>query len=90
MRLCLSFCQQSERGDLYSKIHKERRLKTIGKTLLQAFIDCVLQNIFECLFETVDLMWVFKFVMLILVIRIGVHVAGCLPVVSFVLWLLFN
>ena len=90
MRLCLYFCQQSERGGSCSKIHKERRLKIIGKTLFQAFIDCVVQNIFECLFETVDLMWVFKFVMLVLVIRIVFHVAGCLPVVFFVLWLLFN
>lgn len=90
MRLCLYFCQQSKRGGSYSKIHKDRRLKSIGKTLLQAFIDCVVQNMFEVLFATVDLMWVFKFVMLLLVIRIGVHVAGCLLVVLFVLWLLFN
>ena len=83
MRLCLYFCQQSKRGGSYSKFHKDRRLKSIGKTLLQTFID------FEVLFATVDLMWVFKFVMLVLVIRIGIHVAGCLPVVLFILWLLF-
>ena len=89
MRLCLYFCQQSERGGSYSKIHKERRLKTIDKTLLRAFIDCVLQDIFDWLFDNVDLIWVFKFVMLVLVIRIVFQVAGCLPVVLFVLWLLF-
>ncbi len=90
MRLCLYFCQQSKQGGSYSKIHKERRLKSIGKTLLRVLIDCVVQNILEVLFATVDLMWLFKFMMFLLVIRIGFHVAGCLLVVLFVLWLLFN
>ena len=89
MRLCLYFCQKSERGGSYSKIHKDRRLKSIGKTLFRVLIDCVVQKIFEVLFVTVDLMWLFKFVMFLLVIRIGFQVAGCLPVILFVLWLLF-
>ena len=65
MHLCLYFCQQFKRGGSYSKIHKERRLKSIGKTLFRVLIDCVVQNIFEVLFATVDLMWSFKFVMFI-------------------------
>ena len=89
MRLCLYFCQQFKRGGSYSKIHKERREKVIGKTLFRVLVDCVVQNIFEFLFAAVDLMWLFKFVMLALVIRIGIQVAGCLPVVLFILWLLF-
>ena len=62
MRLCLYFCRQCKRGGSYSKIHKERRLKSIVKTLFRVLIDCIVQNIFECLFATVDLMWVFKVV----------------------------
>ena len=89
MRLCLYFCQKSERGGSYSKIYKDRRLKSIGKTLFRVLVDCVVQKIFECLFASVDLMWLFKFVMFAIVIRAGSQVAGCLPVVLFVLWLLF-
>ena len=68
MRLCLYFCQQSNRGSSCSKIHKDRRLKSIGKTLLRVLIDCVIQNIFEVMFATVGLMWLFKFLMFLLVI----------------------
>ena len=89
MRLCLYFCQKSERGGSYSKIHKDRRLKSIGKTLFRVLIDCVVQKIFDWLFASVDLMWLFKFVMFLLVIRIGFQVTGCLPVVLIILWLLF-
>jgi len=89
MRLCLYFCQQSNRGGSYSKIHKERRLKSIGKTLFRVLIDCVVQNIFEFLFMAVNLIWLFKFMMFATVIRIGFQVTGCLPVILFILWLLF-
>ena len=66
MRLCLYFCQQSNRGGSYSKIHKDRRLKSIGKTLFRVLVDCVVQNIFDWLFASIDLMWLFKFVMFLL------------------------
>ena len=79
MRLCLYFCQQFKRGGSCSKIYKERRLKNIGKTLFRVLIYCVVQNIFEVLFATVDLIWLFKFVMFLLVIKIVFQVAGGLP-----------
>jgi|GEM_PF-3936468 len=90
MRLCFYFYQKSKRGDSYLKIHKERRVKSIGKTLFRVLIDCVVQNIFESLFDSVGLMCIFKFMMFMLVVRIGVQVVGCLPIFILILWLLFN
>lgn len=67
-----------------------RRDKVIGKTIIQAIVDCVVQNIFESLFDSVGLMCIFKFMMFVLVVRIGVQVVGCLPIFILILWLLFN
>ena len=85
MRLCFYFYQKSKRGDSYLKIHKERRVKSIGKTLFRVLIDCVVQNIFESLFDSIVLMWIFKFMMFVLVVRIGVQVSGCLSVLILIL-----
>ena len=90
MRLCFYFYQKSKRGDSYLKIHKERRVKSIGKTLFRVLIDCVVQNIFESLFDSIVLMWIFKFMMFVLVVRIGVQVSGCFSVLILILWMLFN
>ena len=57
-----------------------RRDKDIGKTIIQAIVDCIFQNIFESLYESNVLMWILKFMMFVLVVRIGVQVVGCLPI----------
>ena len=63
--------------------------KVIGKTIIQAIVECIFQNIFENLYESNGLIWILKFMMFVLVVRIGFQVSGSLPVVLFVLWLLF-
>ena len=88
MRLCFCFCRQFfNRGNVSLKLYEEE--KDIGKTIIQAIVDFIIQNIFESLLENVGLMVVFKLVMFLLVIRVGVQ-TGCLPVVLLFLWLLFN
>ncbi len=67
-----------------------RRDKVIGKTIIQAIVDCIFQNIFESLFDSVGLMWILKFMMFVLVVRIGFQVSGCLLVLILILWMLFN
>ena len=67
-----------------------RRDKVIGKTIIQAIVECIFQNIFESLYESNGLIWIFKFMMFVLVVRIGVQVSGCLLVLILILWMLFN
>ena len=88
MRLCFCFYQKFKGGNVSLKLYEEE--KDIGKTLIQAIVDCIFQNILESLLENVGLMGVFKLVMFLLVIRIGVQSLGCLPVFILILWLLFN
>ena len=89
MHLCSCFCRQFfNRGNVSLKLYEEE--KDIGKTIIQAIVDCIIQNIFESLLENVGLMGVFKLVIFLLVMRIGFQVTGCLPVFILILWLLFN
>ena len=67
-----------------------RRDKVIGKTIIQAIVECIFQNILESLYESNGLIWIFKFMMFVLVVRIGIQVSGCLLVLIFILWMLFN
>ena len=64
--------------------------KVIGKTIIQAIVECIFQNIFESLYESNGLIWLFKFMMFVLVVRIGIQVSGCLSVLILILWMLFN
>ena len=64
-----------------------RRDKDIGKTIIQVIVDGIFQNILDSLFESVGLIWIFKFMMFV---RIGFQMLGCFSLLILIYWMLLN
>lgn len=67
---------------------KERRLSRIGKAIVNALVDLVIQSIWEWVATTVDLKWILKVSIFVLIVRCCYQLVGCLLVVFFIVWLL--
>ena len=67
-----------------------KKVRKIGKSILRALIDCVLENVLEWLALTVDVATVLKGLLFIAIIRWCYPILGCLSVAILILLLLLS
>jgi len=87
MRLGFSFCNVRERKWLRA-LKNERRSKSIGKAILRALVDVVIQSIWEWIATTGDLEWLLKILIFIVIIKCCGQFLCYLVVVFFIVWLI--
>ena len=60
----------------------------MGKVLVRALVDFVMKSILEWIATAVDLWWILKILIFIVIIRCCYQLVGSLLVVFFIVWLI--
>ncbi len=83
--LCFLSYRFNERRFVFLRREED---KEIGKTLFRAIVDCFMESVLEWLATAVDLEWILKVSIFVLIVRCCYQLVGCLLIVFFIVWLL--